>query len=70
MKEPIWVLRPVVLMAHEQSLSQFGGSVEVRDEGLMDSAGGRREMGECRSCVGEFLQRLDCVLQQWFPGDF
>jgi len=31
MKEPIWVLRPVVLMAHEQSLSQFGGSVGVRN---------------------------------------
>lgn len=41
MKEPIWVLRPVVLMAHEQSLSQFGGSTGVRDEGLMDSALGR-----------------------------
>ncbi len=41
MKEPAWVLREVVLMAHEQSLARFGGSAGVRDEGLMDSALGR-----------------------------
>lgn len=41
MKEPAWVLREVVLMAHEQSLAQFGGSAGVRDEGLMDSALGK-----------------------------
>ena len=41
MKEPVWVLREVVLMAHEQSLAQFGGSAGVRDEGLMDSALGK-----------------------------
>lgn len=41
MKEPVWVLREVVLMAHEQSLVQFGGSAGVRDEGLMDSALGK-----------------------------
>ena len=41
MKEPVWVLREVVLMAHEQSLAQFGGSEGVRDEGLMDSALGK-----------------------------
>jgi death-on-curing protein len=41
MREPVWVLREVVLMAHEQSLVQFGGSAGVRDEGLMDSALGK-----------------------------
>ena len=41
MKEPVWVLREVVLLAHEQSLAQFGGSAGVRDEGLMHSALGK-----------------------------
>jgi death-on-curing protein len=41
MKEPVWVLREVVVMAHEQSLARFGGSAGVRDEGLMDSALGK-----------------------------
>jgi death-on-curing protein len=41
MREPVWVLREVVLLAHEQSLAQFGGSAGVRDEGLMDSALGK-----------------------------
>jgi len=41
MKEPTWVLREVVLLLHEQSLAQFGGSTGVRDEGLMDSALGK-----------------------------
>jgi death-on-curing protein len=41
MKEPVWVLREVVLMANEQSLAQFGGSAGVRAEGLMDSALGK-----------------------------
>jgi death-on-curing protein len=38
MKEPIWVLREVVLIAHEQSLAEFGGAAGIRDEGLLDSA--------------------------------
>ena len=38
MKEPIWVLRGVVLIAHEQSLAEFGGAAGTRDEGLLDSA--------------------------------
>jgi death-on-curing protein len=38
MKEPVWVLREVVLLAHEQSLARFGGSAGLRDEGLLDSA--------------------------------
>lgn len=41
MKEPVWVLREVVLMLHDQSLSQFGGSEGIRDEGLLDSALGK-----------------------------
>jgi death-on-curing protein len=41
MKEPVWVLREVVFMLHEQSLAQFGGSAGVRDAGLLDSALGR-----------------------------
>lgn len=41
MKKPVWVLREVVLLAHEQSLAQFGGSSGIRDEGLLDSALGR-----------------------------
>ncbi|MFN0125086.1 MAG: type II toxin-antitoxin system death-on-curing family toxin [Verrucomicrobiales bacterium] len=38
MKEPIWVLREVVLIAHEQSLAEFGGAAGIRDEGLLNSA--------------------------------
>ena len=41
MKKPVWVFREVVLILHEQSLAQFGGSAGVRDEGLLDSALGR-----------------------------
>ena len=41
MKEPVWVLREVVLMAHEQSLAEFGGAAGIRDEGLLDSALGK-----------------------------
>ncbi len=41
MKEPVWVLREVVFMLHEQSLAQFGGSTGIRDEGLLDSALGK-----------------------------
>lgn len=38
MKEPVWVLREVVILLHEQSLAQFGGAAGIRDEGLLDSA--------------------------------
>lgn len=41
MKEPVWVLREVVLLAHEQSLAQFGGAAGIRDEGLLASALGK-----------------------------
>lgn len=39
--KPVWVLREVVLLAHQQSLAQFGGSDGLRDAGLLDSALGR-----------------------------
>ena len=38
MTSPIWVLREVVFMLHEQSLARFGGSSGLRDKGLLDSA--------------------------------
>lgn len=41
MKKPVWVVREVVLILHEQSLAQFGGLAGVRDEGLLDSALGK-----------------------------
>jgi death-on-curing protein len=41
MKKPVWVLREVVVMLHEQSLAQFGGPGGVRDEGLLDSTLGK-----------------------------
>jgi death-on-curing protein len=41
MKEPVWVLREVVFLAHNQSLARFGGSAGLRDEGLLDSALGK-----------------------------
>ena len=41
MKEPQWVQREVVFMAHEQSLAQFGGGSGIRDAGLLDSALGK-----------------------------
>ena len=36
--QPVWVLREVVSLLHEQSLAEFGGSPGIRDEGLLDSA--------------------------------
>ena len=41
MNEPEWVLRETVLMLHEQSLAEHGGSAGIRDEGLLDSAMGK-----------------------------
>jgi len=41
MNEPVWVLRETVLLLHEQSLAEHGGSSGIRDEGLLDSALGR-----------------------------
>lgn len=47
MKEPEWVLRDTVLLLHEQSLAEHGGSPGIRDEGLLDSA-----LGKPRSSLG------------------
>lgn len=38
MKDPVWVERQTVLIAHSESLAAHGGAVGVRDEGLLDSA--------------------------------
>jgi death on curing protein len=43
MKTPGWVLRETVLLLHEQSLAEFGGSAGIRDEGMLDSALGKPE---------------------------
>jgi death-on-curing protein len=40
-KEPQWVLPEVVSMLHEQSLAEHGGTVGIRDQGLLDSALGK-----------------------------
>jgi death-on-curing protein len=37
-KEPVWISKKALLLLHEESLAQFGGSRGVRDEGLLDSA--------------------------------
>ncbi len=37
-KEPVWLLRDVVLAVHEHLLAEFGGSAGVRDVGLLESA--------------------------------
>ncbi len=38
MKEPIWLLRQVVLACHTEAMQDHGGSDGMRDEGLLDSA--------------------------------
>ena len=38
MKAPRWVPREAVLALHAESISRFGGSNGIRDEGLLDSA--------------------------------
>ena len=38
MKEPVWVLRKVVLSLHDVLLAEFGGPPGIRDETLLDSA--------------------------------
>jgi death-on-curing protein len=43
MKRPVWLLRETVLALHEQLLAEFGGSADIRDEGLLDSALARPE---------------------------
>ena len=38
MKEPIWVLRDVILAYHDLLLAKHGRASGIRDEGLLDSA--------------------------------
>jgi len=38
MKEPQWVHRRALLLLHEETLAEHGGSRGLRDEGLLDSA--------------------------------
>ncbi len=38
MKEPIWLIKSVVLAVHNMMISRFGGADGVRDEGLLESA--------------------------------
>lgn len=38
MKEPVWVSRVALLLAHADSVRAFGGAPGMRDEGLLDSA--------------------------------
>jgi death on curing protein len=38
MKEPRWVSRRVLLLAHMESIAEHGGLAGIRDEGLLDSA--------------------------------
>ena len=38
MKEPIWIDRRLVLIAHSMQLAEHGGSSGLRDETLLDSA--------------------------------
>jgi death-on-curing protein len=36
--EPKWISKHALLLLHEESLAEFGGSRGLRDEGLLDSA--------------------------------
>ncbi|MHB1702185.1 MAG: type II toxin-antitoxin system death-on-curing family toxin [Acidobacteriaceae bacterium] len=38
MREPIWIEKREVLLAHSRQLAEHGGSDGIRDEGLLDSA--------------------------------
>ena len=38
MKEPVWISKKALLLLHEESLAEFGGSRGIRDDGLLDSA--------------------------------
>ncbi len=38
MKEPEWLLRSAVELAHDSQIAKYGGSTGLRDEGLLESA--------------------------------
>ena len=61
MKEPIWILREVALLAHEQSLAQFGGSDGLRDEGLLDAVATSRDSGNGRIDEVAFTAPAGCL---------
>jgi death on curing protein len=37
-REPIWLLKSVVLALHDEQIAEHGGLEGLRDEGLLDSA--------------------------------
>jgi death on curing protein len=37
-REPEWLIKPLVLALHEEQLAEHGGPPGLRDEGLLDSA--------------------------------
>jgi death-on-curing protein len=41
MKEPVWLLKAVVLALQDEQLTEHGGQSGVRDEGLLERALGR-----------------------------
>ncbi|GEP45671.1 type II toxin-antitoxin system death-on-curing family toxin [Brevifollis gellanilyticus] len=41
MREPQWIFKETILLLHEQSLNEHGGSSGLRDDGLLDSALGK-----------------------------
>jgi len=43
MKEPVWILKTVVLALQDELISEFGGLSGIRDEGLLDAALARPE---------------------------
>jgi death on curing protein len=36
--EPLWLTRPIIEAVHDEQLREHGGSMGIRDEGLLDSA--------------------------------
>jgi death-on-curing protein len=38
MREPAWLLQPVVLAIHDAQLAEHGGRIGLRDAGLLESA--------------------------------
>lgn len=38
MKEPVWIHPEFVCVLHEELIAEFGGSVGIRDRGLLESA--------------------------------
>jgi death on curing protein len=72
MKEPVWVNRRALLLAHAGSLAEFGGAPGMRDEALLDSALERARMrwnyrpesstAELAACYGFGLLRNHAMI--------